>query len=117
MLRLLIAFLAVQPCLAAVTWRTIGCDGWTFQGSTAAQIWDNAADMVVQAQSQIAAVPNGPSMSKPKRIAGANAKFMWGIDYHSATGTNSDGRTALGKANSKSRFRSSLSFVGRAASR
>ncbi|KAI1760930.1 hypothetical protein GGR53DRAFT_525566 [Hypoxylon sp. FL1150] len=97
----LILFLAVWQCSAAVTWRAIGCDGWSFDGTSMDTIWDNAILMAANAQSAIQAVPTGvpnPFKDEEKRARG-NVNFMFGVSS-SVMGIDSDGKQALEDARS-----------------
>jgi len=74
----LLSFITFEQCHAVqpVTWRTVGCTGWTFGGSSIDDIWDNAHVMATNAQSQISAVPTSAIgiLKENARKAGANAK-------------------------------------------
>jgi hypothetical protein len=98
----LLSFIALGQCHAAVTWRTIGCDGWTFKGVSIDDIWDNANVMAANAQTQISAIPTSPlgMTSSNAKNAGANAKFMFGINFNKVLGMNSAGRATTTTANS-----------------
>ncbi|RYP75285.1 hypothetical protein DL769_003840 [Monosporascus sp. CRB-8-3] len=99
MFRASLSFLAFQQSLAAVTWRAIGCDGWTFKGKSMDEIWDNAVLMTTQAQSQIDAIPTRLGrFNNLQRRAGANAEFMFGVDFNKITGLGSAGSATMGTA-------------------
>ncbi|RYP81601.1 hypothetical protein DL770_005852 [Monosporascus sp. CRB-9-2] len=98
MFRASLSFLAFQQSLAAVTWRTIGCDGWTFKGKSIDAIWDNAVLMTTQAQSQIDAIPTRMRMggfNDLQKRAGANAEFMFGVNFNRFTGLGSAGLATM----------------------
>ncbi|KAI5457549.1 hypothetical protein BGZ63DRAFT_394954, partial [Mariannaea sp. PMI_226] len=100
---LLSSLLAVHQCTADVTWRTIGCDSWSFQGQTINQIWDNAVAMSTQAQRQIDLIPTKMGLGgfkKPQQIAVANAKFIWGVEYKKVMGLTADGQNTMAKVKS-----------------
>lgn len=95
--------LAIRPCLGAVTWKKIGCDGWTYDGAGIEDVWDNAVAMATKAQSQIDAVPTEGSILKPftdtQKKAGANAEFMWGGSFRKLLGGLNDvGKLAIAEA-------------------
>ncbi|KAI0154609.1 hypothetical protein GGR57DRAFT_512117 [Xylariaceae sp. FL1272] len=100
-LQTLIAFpLSVVPrCHAAVTWQTVGCNNYAYRGQSIDAIWDNAIALAQNAQRQIDAIPTKPSTSSKGRIAGANAKFMFGVEFSSkmgmTTGLDSKGKMTM----------------------
>ncbi|PVH84027.1 hypothetical protein DL98DRAFT_528877 [Cadophora sp. DSE1049] len=97
--RALLSSLAFGQCYAAVTWRTIGCDGWTHDGKNIDQIWDNAQALVTNAQARIDAIPDGNSVfDEPARRAGGNAKFMFGINFNRFTGIDQAGKVVMASA-------------------
>lgn len=97
-----LSFLTLRQCHAAVTWRTVGCEGWSFDGVSMDAIWDNAILMATNAQSQINAVPTGRGvpLNDNGRRARANVDFMFGVNINPLTGINSAGTQALQNANS-----------------
>ncbi|KAE9365572.1 hypothetical protein N431DRAFT_518986 [Stipitochalara longipes BDJ] len=102
--KVLLSFIAFGQCHAAVTWTTIGCNGFTFDGSTIDQIWDNANLMASNAQSQISLIPSNILTSTFRdgaKTAGANAKLMFGIKF-GKSGTDSDGKTTMATVNTNS---------------
>ncbi|KAH8765138.1 hypothetical protein BGZ57DRAFT_857273 [Hyaloscypha finlandica] len=97
--RALLSSLAFGQCYAAVTWRTVGCDGWTHDGKNIDQIWDNAQALVTNAQARIDAIPDGNSVfDEPARRAGGNAKFMFGINFNRFTGIDQAGKVVMASA-------------------
>jgi hypothetical protein len=87
---------------AAVTWRTIGCTGWTFGGDSIDAIWDNADLMATNAQAEIKIIPTNAAglLNTNARRAVANAKFMFGIHVSRFTGTNAAGAATMGQVSS-----------------
>lgn len=69
-----------------------------FNGGNIDQIWDNANAMIAQAQSQISLIPDSlfgvMKGTDNGKIAGANAKLMWGIKY-GKTGIDSAGKATM----------------------
>jgi hypothetical protein len=100
--RALLLFIAFRRGHAAVTWRTIGCTGWTFGGDSIDAIWDNADLMATNAQAEIKIIPTSAAalVNTIARRAGANAKFMFGIPFNKFTGTNAVGTATMGQVSS-----------------
>lgn len=86
--KVFLSSLALGQCYAVVTWETIGCTGWTFDGNSIDQIWDNAIDLATNAQNQLDAIPSTSLSRKPdaKKIALANGRFMFGVDLNPLSG-------------------------------
>jgi hypothetical protein len=95
--RALLLTIAFGQCHAAVTWTTVGCDGWTFKGVPIDDIWDNAMLMTTNAQSRINAIPtNFVGVRKTNAVeAGANAVFMFNIPWSKNTGTTRAGTATM----------------------
>ncbi|KAI1778975.1 hypothetical protein F4818DRAFT_437776 [Hypoxylon cercidicola] len=92
LIRGFVSSLALWECHAAVTWTTIGCESWTFDGTSIDAIWAK------NAQSQIDAVPTGPiPIGENERRARANVNFMFDVGS-SITGIDSAGKQALQNA-------------------
>jgi hypothetical protein len=100
--RALLLFIAFRQGHAAVSWRTIGCTGWTFGGDSIDTIWDNADLMATNAQAEIKIIPTSAAglLNTNARRAGANAKFMFGIPFNKLTGTNAAGTATMGQVSS-----------------
>lgn len=82
--------LGFRQSLAAVPWRTFGCDGFSFSGTNGAsksvdEVWDNAVAMTIQAESQIDLIPKELTprrrVSSAEKRAGANAEYMFGTKF------------------------------------
>ncbi|KAI1375972.1 hypothetical protein F4677DRAFT_91869 [Hypoxylon crocopeplum] len=101
LLRALLSLLTLGQVHAVVTWRTIGCDNWSFKGASIDDIWDNALLMTTNAQSQRNAIPTNAAgmLSGNGRRAGANAKFMFGVKFDKLTGMDAAGTTTMNTVN------------------
>lgn len=98
LLQVLLLF-AVQPCLGAVPWKTIGCDGWTYDGASIDDLWENAKVLADRAKAGMARVPTSAGFPDvDERRAGANAEFMWGGSFRYGLGYSSAGQSALATA-------------------
>jgi hypothetical protein len=89
-------FVAFQQSHAAVTWKKVGCDGYAVGGVGIDEIWDNAALLATNAQAQIPIIPTKSSVFNDLgRRAGANANFMFGINFNALTGTDAAGQATM----------------------
>lgn len=60
------------------------------------QIWDNAVAMTTQAQSQIDLIPTkAGSFNDLQKRAGANAKFIFGVNFRRFLGLDSAGQSTM----------------------
>ncbi|KAL4947909.1 hypothetical protein BDW69DRAFT_189757 [Aspergillus filifer] len=80
-LGLLVNFLVVCPCLAAVSWKTVRCDEVSFNGKSMHEMWDNALLMAQTANTRINSITSGLVLPRTSggRVAD-NAHFMFGIN-------------------------------------
>jgi hypothetical protein len=103
MLRVLLYFLSVRQCFAAITWRAIGCDGWDYEGTSMTAIWDNAVEMATQAQSQIDLIPSNmfKTQTEAEKIAGGNANFMFNVNFRDHRGLDKAGRATMNTVKSE----------------
>lgn len=95
-LQALLLCLGFRQSLAAVPWRTFGCDGFVFTGTNGAdksvdEVWDNAVAMTIQAESQIDLIPKEPKfkvqVNSAEKRAGANAEYMFGTKFEHPRGS------------------------------
>lgn len=96
--KLFFLFVAFRESHAAVSWRSVGCENWSFKDTPLDTIWTNAELMATNAQEQLRNIPTsaaGMATSKEGRRAGANAKFMFDIPWNKLTGTDEAGRDTI----------------------
>ncbi|KAF5015234.1 hypothetical protein F66182_13507 [Fusarium sp. NRRL 66182] len=96
LLGLLVSYIAVGPSLAAVTWKTVGCEQVTHNGVNIDDMWDNALLMAQNAQTSINSITSGITLPRTtKGRVADNARSMFGIDINWVLSLGSAAKSTL----------------------